>query len=108
MHSPGRARPADKAVEPGRESRENKVVLCRRSEVGALLRTDFDATVGPVRNSGPYGFRGLPVVFALTLHSSFVDARKSGALLRTVLTQPMARSAIADPTVFGDYPSFSL
>ena len=29
---------------------------------------------------------------------------KVGPLLRTVLTQPEARSAIADPTVFGAYP----
>ena len=46
---------------------------CRHT-AGSAIADRLDTTQGPVRNGGPYGFRSLPVVFALTLHQGIFSA----------------------------------
>ena len=43
-------------------------VLRQTVKVGFASAEDLDVTEGPVRNSGPYGFRSRPAVLALTTH----------------------------------------
>ena len=76
-------------------------MLLQAARVGFAIVDSVDVTEGPVRNSGPYGFRRRPAILALTAHSC-VWRRWSVSLLSGVpliSTEKEDRTNVQNETV---------